>query len=559
MMEEIFFEIAIILVIAASMSMIIYRLRQPLIIAYIITGVIAGPSVFRLAQSPEVLDVMSEIGIAFLLFTVGLGLNWRSVKEVGGISLATGVGQVIVTTILGFLIGQALGFDVVTSFFLALAFTFSSTIIVVKFLMDKEDLETLYGRISVGFLLVQDFIAMIILLGLGAFSSGASLQDVFVGSIIKALIVIPVLWFLSAKVVPRLVAYAARSQELLFIYAIGWCFFIAMILAYAGFGVEVGALIAGVTLSGTVFQREINSRIRPLRDFFLIMFFILLGTHLSLSAFVASIVPIVIFSIFILIGNPLVVMIIMKLLGYHPRTGFFFGTSIAQISEFSFIVIAAGVAAGFLDDSAIALATSIGLITIAGSAYLIEHNNTLYEKLSPFFTWLEPTHILDEERLKEHKPSHIVLFGFHRMGHVLLETIRKMKKSYTVVDFDPLVIKELAESGEPAVYGDAGDSSFLKDIKIDKAKIIISTIPDFLISINILHYLKIKKYNGVVVVSARTHEDAEHAYKLGATYVIIPSVLSGKKFSEILHRKKIDKKIWHSFRDKHYCSSKKKR
>ncbi|KKW32815.1 MAG: Transporter, CPA2 family [Candidatus Uhrbacteria bacterium GW2011_GWA2_52_8d] len=207
MLEELFFEIGIVLVIAAVLSMVVYRLRQPLIIAYILTGIIAGPGLLALTNSPEVFDVMSEIGVAFLLFTVGLGLNWRSVKDVGGIALATGVGQVLFTSVAGFVIGLLLGFEPLTSAYLAVAFAFSSTIIIIKLLMDKEDLDTLYGRISVGFLLVQDFIAMFILLGLSAIGTGASLQTILVTTLLKAVVLVPVFWFISAKILPPTLRY----------------------------------------------------------------------------------------------------------------------------------------------------------------------------------------------------------------------------------------------------------------------------------------------------------------------------------------------------------------
>ncbi|PJA45178.1 sodium:proton exchanger [Candidatus Uhrbacteria bacterium CG_4_9_14_3_um_filter_50_9] len=546
LLEGLFFQIGIVLVIAALLSMIVFRLRQPLIIAYILTGIVVGPGILAITHDVEIFQVMSEIGVAFLLFTVGLGLNWRNIKDVGGIAAATGVGQVLFTSIVGFMIGLLLGFDAVTSVYLAVAFAFSSTIIIIKLLMDKEDLDSLYGRISVGFLLVQDFIAMLILLGLGAVSSGATLNEVLIGTAIKGVVLVPLLWFVSAKLVPPLLSYVARSQELLFIFAIAWCFLIAGFLVRLGFGVELGALIAGVTLSSSVYYREINARIRPLRDFFLVIFFIVLGTQLGFESFTSTIIPTVVFSLFVLIGNPIIVVLIMRSLGYHPRTGFLSGTTVAQISEFSFIVIVAGIAAGHLTDSDLALATAVGLITIAGSSFLIEHNERIYERIKWMFKWLEPSKMLNIEGKREHKASSVILFGYHRTGKVLLETIRKMKRTYTVVDFDPLIIRELAEMGESGVYGDAGDENFLEELKADKTRLIVSTIPDLVISISILGFLKSRDYKGVVIVSAHSQIEAEKCYKLGASYVIVPNVLSGKKFSEMLKKKKTAKKSWES-------------
>ncbi|MBI4435599.1 cation:proton antiporter [Candidatus Uhrbacteria bacterium] len=546
MLEELFFEIGIVLVIAAVLSMVVYRLRQPLIIAYILTGVVAGPSLLALTNSPEVFETMSQIGVAFLLFTVGLGLNWKSVKDVGGIALATGVGQVLFTSVCGFLIGLLLNFDPLTSAYLGVAFSFSSTIIIVKLLMDKEDLDTLYGRISVGFLLVQDFIAMLILLGLSSIGTGASIQTVVLTTVLKVAMLVPVFWFISAKLLPPALKYVAKSQELLFIFAVAWCFLVAGVLVFFGFGVEIGALIAGITLSSSVYYREINARIRPLRDFFLVIFFIVLGTRLGVDGFSMTLVPSIVFSLFILFCNPFIAMFIMRLLGYHPRTGFLCGTTVAQISEFSFIVLIVGTSLGHLDESILGLATTVGLITIAASSYLIEHNERIFQSLHGLFHWLEPHSSLPSEMRRERAAVKILLFGFHRTGVELLPTLKKLKQSYAVVDFDPVAVRELAELREPGVYGDVGDENFLEEIKADKARLIISTIPDVAISTALLTFLHSRGFEGVVIVSVHTDEEAQRCYELGATFVIIPPVLSGQKFSEMLQRSKTTKRSWES-------------
>ncbi len=542
--EELFFEIGIILIIAAFFSLVVFRFRQPLILGYIITGILAGPSVLGLTSNIEVFEFMSQIGVAFLLFTVGLGLNWRSFKDVSGISLATGLGQVLFTSVIGLMIGLLLGFDFVSSIYLAITFSFASTIIIVKLLMDKEDIDTLYGRISVGILLVQDFIAMVLLLGLSAVTGGATIEQALVSVILKSLIIIPILWFISVRVIPKLLSYAARSQELLFVFSIAWCFLIAGILMMFGFGMELGALIGGITLSGTIYHREINARIRPLRDFFLIIFFIVLGTRLGFDQGGALLIPTIVFSLFILIGHPVIVLFIMRGLGYHPRTGFLAGTTVAQISEFSFILIAAGMVAGHIDSSLLALATAVGLVTMAVSSYLIDNNERIYKFLSPLFRRLEPRQTLAAERKKSYPAAKVLLFGYHPIGEALLDSVKTLKQSYLIVDFDPQVIQRLSELGEPHVYGDVGDEVFLEQIEAHHTKMIISTIPDVMVSTTLLMYLKSKRYRGVVIVSVHTPEEAVVCYEMGADYVIIPNVLTGKKFSEILKGNRARKRAW---------------
>lgn len=543
-LEHLFFQIGIVLVIAAFLSMLIYRLKLPLIIGYILTGILLSPALFAATANSQVFHVMSQIGVAFLLFTVGLGLNWRNVKDVGGVSFATGIGQVIFTTIIGFGFSLLLGFSPLTSLYLAIAFTFASTIIVVKSLTDKEDIDTLYGRISIGFLLVQDFIAMIILLVLNAMKSGASLEQVFLSSLLKAILLIPFLWIVSVKLLPPILKYVAKSQELLFVFAIGWCFLIAILLLQLGFGIELGALIAGITLSGSFYEREITTRVRPLRDFFLIIFFIMLGTQFHVESLTSMTMPILAFTLFILIGNPLIVLVVMRFLGYHPRTGFLAGTTVAQISEFSFIIIGFGIASGHLSPEISGLVTAVGVLTIAGSSFLIEHNERIFEFIHPALRWLEPKHVLPSELKTAHKPTQIILFGFHRTGSILLPIIQKMRQSYKIVDFDPQVINELNAVSVPSVYGDVSDESFLEEIHTDKAKLLLSTVPDVSVSTTILAFLRSKKYTGTVIVSARTHEEADRCYTLGASYVIVPSILSGRKMAELLEKTKMNKLLW---------------
>lgn len=544
-LEELLFQIGAVIVIASALAMIAHRLRQPLIIAYILAGVAVGPSVFGIVGSSETFEALSQMGVAFLLFTVGLGLNWRRVREVGSIACATGIGQIIITAALGFALAMYAGFPFLTAVYFSAALAFSSTIIVVKLLMDKEEIDTLYGRIAVGILLVQDFVAMLLLLAIGAIGRGATVPDILTQSLLKGLIVLPILWFVSAKVIPRVVAYAARSQELLFMFAIAWCFLVTGTFAWFGFGLEFGALIAGVSLSGTLFHREITTRVRPIRDFFLIIFFIILGTHLRVSAIKDLWFTLLAFSAFVLLAKPMIVLFLTRAFGYHPRTGFLTGVSLAQVSEFSFILLAAGIAAEHIHKDALVLITGVAILTIAVSSYGIVHNEGVYGHLARFLCLFRPSHMRACRR--EHKKSdtsRVIMFGFHRLGSGALEIIRSLRRPYLIVDFDPQVVRDLHTLGEPVMYGDAADEHFLAELQTEKAAFVISTIPDVGVSLAVLSYLRRRKFRGAAVVCARSHEEAESCYKAGATYVLVPNLLGGEKFKEMLEEKGFGKIAW---------------
>lgn len=542
MLDSLFFEIGSIIVLAGALSFIAYALRQPLILAYIVTGMLAGGNLLGLAKSPETFDALSQVGIAFLLFTVGLGLNWRRVRDVGGSALITGFGQVLFTSAVGYPIALALGLDSTTSLFVAIAFAFSSTIIIVKMLADKGDLETLYGRLAIGTLLVQDLLAMLMLLVLGALGSGDTITAILAGSLLKGVVTLLGLAAVSMWVIPSVVRYAARSQELLMLFGIGWCFFVAGVLHVAGFGIEIGALLAGVALSGTVFQREILSRVQHLRDFFLIIFFIVLGTDLDFSTLESMWLPALVLSLFILIGNPLIVLLTTRLLGHHPRTGWLTGTTFAQISEFSFIVIAVGVSLGLVQTEALALTAAVGVITIAGSTYLIHFNQQVYDTMRPLLRWMEPAE-RKRRRQMEWTPE-VVMLGYHRMGRVVLPTLQKLSKRILIMDYDPMVMDVLQEEKIPSLYGDASDEDVLAEVQVQDAKLILSTIPDFSVTTSVLKYLHEAKYRGTVIVTTKDTEEAERAKEMGATYVLVAPVLGGERLSELLGKHRLVKKRW---------------
>lgn len=545
MFSDLFLEMAIVIITAGVISLFVYKLKQPLIIAYILTGVLVGSSLLHVTTSPEVFETLSKFGIAFLLFIVGLNLNWRHIKGVGGVALAAGIGQVALASTCGFFISRAFGFDWRTSGFLGIGLAFSSTIIIVKLLTDKEDIDRLYGRISVGILIVQDIIAMMVLLFLSGWSSGVGIQSIISSTILKAVCVVAVLVIFSKFIIPHLFRYAARSQELLFLIAIAWCFAIASILSLLGFSVEFGALLAGITLAGTGFQHEIEAKIRPLRDFFLIIFFIVLGTNLDLSSFNALITPALVLSLFVLIGNPLIAFIVLRLTRHHPRTAFLTGTTLAQISEFSFVLLAAGISAHLIKDDALQLITLVALITITVSSYVIANNEKLFEALSRIMPFLKPA-TQEIDALEETAPQ-IVLLGYDRMGRQVLPMIQSLSDNYRVIDFDPSIVEELMHESIPVMYGDAGSEDSLKFAQVHKAKMVISTIPDMSVNTDIMDFLHHHHARGTVILTVKSSAEAARCYALGATFVIVPSVLGGEHFASLLKKKGLTKTVWGTF------------
>ncbi|NQT49696.1 cation:proton antiporter, partial [Candidatus Kuenenbacteria bacterium] len=528
-------------------------LKQPLIVGYIVTGIIVGPSVTNLIPADGALEGFSHIGVALLLFLVGLGLKPSMIREVGKVAVVTGVAQMMVTAIGGYFIAIWLGLSQVTAFYLGIAFALSSTIIIFRILYEKEEQDTLYGRITIGFLLVQDLVAMFFLMFLSStrsFGSGnyISFASALLGKV--ALVVIG-LYILIKFVIPHVDKIFAKNKEMLFVFALGICFAIAAIFHQLHFSMELGALLAGVILSVSPYQREIALRIQSLRDFFLIIFFVVLGANIHIAEIQNSIPLIVIFSLFILVGNPLILLFVMRWLKYTVKTSFLAGLTVSQISEFSLIILGMGVGLGHIPEAILGPATIVGIITITVSTYYISYNSQIYS----FFK--KPLHMIfsDKGKKKEEKiikdQFDVILFGSHRLGGGLVNEMLKSKIKFLIVDHDPEVIRELTSKGLNCIYGSADDADFLDSLPMRSTKLVISTIPELDVNLSIIAYKKKNHLRTNILCIANHHIHADKLYKAGATYVIMPPYLGRRFMADLFKKNKLDHSKYKEERNKH--------
>ena len=532
-MANIFFELSIVLIVAMLVSIIMRMIKQPMIIGYIITGILVGPFFLDIVVVSDTIIGLSKIGISFLLFVVGLNLNISTLKEVGKTSLITGIGQVIFTTAVGYGISILLGFTQIQALYLGIALAFSSTIIIIKLLSDKRELDSLYGRLSIGFLIIQDLLVILVLLFISTnekgLTLGALLGSIFfkVGAVLAALIIA------TNYVMPAVLKFMAKSQELLFLFSVGWVLVLAAGLEHLGFRIEIGALFAGVSLAGSPYHYEISSRIKPLRDFFVILFFVMLGSQMTLSSLGTVMWPAIYLSVFVLIGNPLIVMAILGWLGYNKRTSFSSGLTVAQISEFSLILILLGQSVSpQIDHTIVSLVTMVGLITIAGSTYLILYSNKIYSHISKYLGIFERKHVV-KEKPGIRNPK-IILFGHNRIGFSLLKSFKKIKKKFLVIDYDPEVNSLLMKKGIPCQYGDAGDTELLDNLQMKKVELVISTIPVIETNLLIIEKVREKKKKAIIIITSHHVEDAFKLYDAGADYVILPHFLGGDHVATLI-------------------------
>jgi len=545
-----------IIVIVVLVSGLMKFLKQPLIIGHIITGLLVSPALFNLIKSNETFPAFAQFGVAILLFMVGLQLDPKVIKTVGKPAIITGIGQVLFTSIIGFFIAYWLKFSITESIFIAVALTFSSTIIIMKLLSDKGDVDTLYGKISVGFLIIQDIIAMIILMSLTTSFEGQDWGTNILLIGLKLVGLVLLLYLTGKYLFPKILDFIAKSQEYLLFFSIGWFLLVGSIFAVLDFSIEAGALLAGITLALSPYKYEIASKLKPLRDFFILIFFVVLGSQMSFDNIGNNILPIIIFSLFILIGNPFIVMILLGLLGYTKKTGFMSGLTVAQISEFSLILIAIGVTQGKISGDILSMVTIIGIITITGSTYFILYNQKLFNKLSGVLSIFEKKGVkVDDHKFGSPNKTDIFLFGCHRIGSDLLKTFKRMKKKFMIVDNNPDIVINLVKSGIVCRYGDADDIDFLFDLNLANAKMIISTIPDTDTNLFLIKFIRDINPNCIILVVSNQIYDSIKLYETGATYVILPHQIGGKHTSMILESYGLNLKKFINERNKHIKNS----
>jgi Kef-type K+ transport system membrane component KefB len=530
-----FYEFAAILMLGALLGAVGQLLKQPLIVMFIALGIVAGPSVLDIVHSKENIHLLAEIGIALLLFIVGLKLDLRIIKSVGKIAFLTGMGQVIFTSIIGFGISLLLGLSSLHSFYVAVALTFSSTIIIVKLLSDKKEIDSLHGQIAIGFLIVQDIVVILVMIILSAlrqqqdFSLGLSLlKTVGSGAIMLAATLILMRW-----IIPVTSLFLARSQELLTLFAIAWAVTLATIGQLMGFSGEVGAFLAGVSLASSPFKDVISSRLVSLRDFLLLFFFVNLGASIDLSLIGDQVGSALVLSAFVLIGNPIIVLVIMGLMGYRKRTAFLAGLTVAQISEFSLIFAGLGLAVGHITEDILGLITLVGLITIGLSTYMILYSYKIYDAIAPILSVFERKHPYREEEFEEvnsHKYD-VIIFGLGRFGKQLADLLEEQQKlSYLAVDFDPQVVKYWKGKGRNVVYGDLEDPEIMEHFSFQGVKFIINTIPNTDAAIYLTKTLKREKFQGKVFLTAAQEKDFTELSHCNVEEILIPHKLAATNF-----------------------------
>lgn len=539
-----FSQLAIVLILCAVVGAVFVRLRQPLLLTYLVVGIALGPAGLALVEAHSSLEVLAQLGVTVLLFIVGLKLDLRHVRHLGPVAVATGLGQLTFTIVLGFAIMLALGRSWLEALYVAVALTFSSTIIIVKLLSDKRELDSLHGRIAVGFLVVQDLAVVAAMMVMSALAQDGGEGGLAVGGSLAARVAAAVVlvFVVMRWVLLRVLAVMARQQELLLLFAVAWGVSLAAVGDWAGFSKEAGAFLAGFTLASTPYRDAMSARLTSLRDFLLLFFFIELGAGLELATLGDELVPAAVLSLFVLVGNPLIVMAIMGHMGYRKRTGFLAGLTVAQISEFSIVFVAMGIGMGHVDRGALGLTTLVGMVTITASTYMIIYAHPLYERVAPWLTWLERGDPFREREADADQPAsaEVIVFGLGRYGSRVLARLHAAGVRTLGVDFDPELVRRAGDARGPVRFGDAEDDDLVESLPLRGARWVVSSLPTWEANRALLHALRGAGYSGRVAVAVRDAVDEAALTSADVQLVFRPFVDAADHAAEAVLRSLAD-------------------
>ncbi len=541
-MSNVFFDIGIIIIVASILAYITKLIKQPLVPAYIIAGILIGPlftligtNVAYLAflkniaiVNSDTIILLSEIGIAFLLFIVGLEIDIDKLKSVALVSTVTGLGKSTILFGLGYLVAVLFNYIPRHAMYIGLILVFSSTMVVIKLLTDRREVDTLHGRVIVGILLVEDILAVLILSTLTTIDNFSFF--VLAIALLKGIGLLVLALILSKYILPTVFKFAAESQELLFLISLTMCFLFGLLFSWIGFSIAIGAFVAGVALGNLPYNLEIISRVKPLRDFFATIFFVSLGLSIVFDGIKNILILAAILSLIIIIIKPILIMIFTSLFGYKERPAFLISGSLIQVSEFSMIVLMLGLKLEHITKPIFSLAIWTAIFTITITTYVIKYEQKLFDFFKKSLTFFEKFNFNDKDlkQLPKKKEKYdVIICGHNRLAHGILDSLKKIKRSVLVIDYDPAIIRHLIKQNIDAIYGDIGDAEIIDHLNLKKVKMIVSTVPDSKDSLLLLQKTKHVNKKAMVILTANQIDEALELYEKGADYVILPYVLGG--------------------------------
>jgi len=476
---QLLLNLGFIVITAATFAFIGKLIRMPTIVGYILAGIVLGP-VLQLVELDHSLELISELGIALLLFLVGLELSFAKVKDLGRVALILGGVQVLLTATGGMLVAHFMGFTPLEAIFLGGTVTFSSTVVVIKLLDQKGVMNRLYARISVALFLAQDIVVIAALTVLTGFGGSEPLAPIELlinfSKAFGGMAVLLILTLTAARyLLPKPFAWAARSPDTVFIWALCWCFLVVILAHQFHLSVEIGAFLAGIAIAQLPIHEDLHRRLHPLMTFFIAVFLVTLGIKMELSSFAAIWPAALGLSAFVLLIKPIIVFSILARMRFSEYTAFQAAIATGQVSEFAFILLALGATTGLIGADIVALGGLVGITTIALSSYLIIHSEALYAAIARIgiLKLLRAKQEPDGEILR-HRKDHIIVVGMNALGREIVQQLTMRNERVLAIDTDPQKLEGLGEAD--ILIGNVEYQSVVEEVGLREARLVVSAL-----------------------------------------------------------------------------------
>jgi len=531
--------LALVVILASGLAFLAKKLHLPLLVAYLGAGAFLSALHIVKPEQLHFLAILPDIGLAFLLFLVGMELDLKEFRTLGKNVLLATIGQVLLTCLAVGMLLLVGGYSVTSAVFVGLALSFSSTILVVKLLLEGRELTSIFGKLSIGILLVEDLLAVVALMFISVLANGGTLTFApLLLVFLKGMVLMAISLEAGRRVLPRILTFSASSSELLILTAIAWCLLLVSISSLFGFSLAIGAFLAGVSLAQSVYRIQITSRIKPLRDFFIMIFFLDLGTGLSLSGLSSMWVAAVLFLFYAILFKPFIFFLLFTAFRFRAHSAFQTGILLSSVSEFSLILVASASKAGLVEAEFVSPLIFATVFSFVFSSLLITHGRGVYGRLKEALKFFEVKNTLGLE-LGEFSEGefagHAVLIGCHRSGQLVLPAlVKQFGKKVLVLDFNPEVVTELRRQGQACLYGDVSDVEVVEKLNLKDVRLAVSTVRNFEDNLVLLEGMRQVRSKAAVLLTALDATEARELYRRGAHYVLLPLALEGANLAHLI-------------------------
>ncbi len=535
-------DLAVILLSATLAGFIAKQTGQPTIVAYILAGVVLGPAALGIVEVTELTETLSELGLAFLLFLLGIKMRIDEVSHVLAPIVKISIPQMAAVALAGFGISLALGFGTLESLMIGLAVMYSSTAVVIKMLTDKDEATSLHGKIDVGVLLVQDIVVVILLAVLAAGRPDNLAEVATTLAIVLVLVAAITAAAIGASqyLLPPLFRRIADNKEVFFLIAISWAFLfvlvsdeINLILSPLGIeaylSIEMGAFLAGLAIAQLPYSKELQDRVNPLTDLFVMVFFVSVALTLEASELLFYWQEAVIAAVVLMIAKFIIFFALINWQGFSLETTFLGSSTMMQISEFGIIVGVAAQQGGFIGVEVLGFLTLIALLTMSASVYFIEFNHQLFERAKPYLSRWDTNDAFQGG--KKAYNNHAVVIGYDEVTRSALPALAEQYDDVVVIDRQTDHIEMLESNGYDALYGDFRSGTIRKDAAIKRADFALSSSVQLEVNKALLREVSDE---ATVFVEAERVEDARELYEMGAHSVIMSPQLAADRLAEYL-------------------------